>query len=914
MNSHHPRAGAVAIAFVCSLLMTVPCVDAQPAPSGLDRVLTMTGPERSSQDLQIDRGSTGLWQQLQKLGTTASVMHILAHPDDEHGGVLTYLSRGQGARVAQLTLNRGEGGANAIGSELFDALGMVRTEELLRSGAYYGLDDLYFTNLIDYGYSKTLDESLQNWGREHVLGEVVRAIRINRPFVILSRFHGSERDGHGNHEAAGVIAQEAFRVAGDPSRFPEQISEEGLEPWQPLKLYRGGIRDGEPWTVRIDAGQYGPWLGDSYRNVASRGLAYQRSQTSGTFRQSTGPYVRLYERLDATAETPRKETGLFDGIDTSVPGLFALLEEPAPERALALLNEVQEHVDDAAGAFNVKQPAAVVPSLAQGLEKIREAIALLGEPSEALFHLRVKEAQFMEAINTALGIRLQAVSVPSGATGSDSPWAPSPTMGVAVPGQTFRVETVLLNPSPQPIRVETVRLDASPQWRGASPGEASRETIRSENVGRGALQANDFVEAGFDVTVPREAGVSDRYYYRESIRDSRYTVREPEYRHLPHRPPLLLATADYAVEDVPVEVTTVVQRREANFPYGYEMRELKIAPAVAVNVQPPMRVVSSQAGRNAFDLQVELVNNREGPVDGTLTLDTPPGWTVEPPQQPFSFSQAGQRLSYTMEVTISELRDEDYTVRAVATVDGEEFSQGYDVISHLDNDTQYLFRPAVTQVRGIDVEMASGMQVGYVMGVGDEVPSGIEQLGAEVRLLAREDLATGDLSRFDAIVVGTRAYAVRQDLWTYNQRLLDYAREGGNLVVLYQTPEYVPNEVAPHPGVMPRSPEEVSEEDAPVRILAPDHPVFNEPNEITQADFDDWIEQRGSKFYSEWDDAYTAMIETQDTGQEPQQGAWLTAEYGDGFYTYFALAVHRQLPYGVPGAYRIFANVLSLGR
>ncbi|MGI9176008.1 MAG: PIG-L family deacetylase [Rhodothermales bacterium] len=316
----------------------------QAAPP-LDRVMTLTSDKSGARDLPADRGSTGLWQQLQKLGTTASVLHIVAHPDDEHGGVLTYLSRGQGARVALLALNRGEGGANAIGSELFDALGLVRTEELLLAGSYYGLDDLYFTPLIDYGFSKTLDEALRNWGRENVLREVVRVIRINRPLVVLSRFHGSERDGHGHHQTAGVISQEAFRVAGDSSRFPEQIQQEGLRPWQPMKLYRGGVQEEEDWHVQIDAGTYSPWLGASYRNYASRGLSLQRSQMSGRYREVTGPYLRYYERMDATVEAPEEETTLFDSLDTSLPGLFGLLGVTAPPEALALLEDVQAGVE-----------------------------------------------------------------------------------------------------------------------------------------------------------------------------------------------------------------------------------------------------------------------------------------------------------------------------------------------------------------------------------------------------------------------------------------------------------------------------------------------------------------------------------------------------------------------------------------
>jgi hypothetical protein len=264
-------------------------------------------------------------------------------------------------------------------------------------------------------------------------------------------------------------------------------------------------------------------------------------------------------------------------------------------------------------------------------------------------------------------------------------------------------------------------------------------------------------------------------------------------------------------------------------------------------------------------------------------------------------------------VTAVNLQAETYPVQAVAVAQGKTFRDGYTIIEQRDLDSQYLYHPARTHIRGIEVDVASDLNVGYIMGVGDDVPTGIEQLGATVRLLSADDLASADLSVFDVIVVGTRAYAVRTDLITHNQRLMDFAEAGGHLLVLYQTPEFDPNRMAPIPASLPRNAEEVSEEDAPVRILAPDHPVFNTPNRITEADFENWVEQRGSKFFAEWDPAYTPMIETHDTGQAPQEGSWLIARYGNGYYTYFALAIHRQVPYGVSGPYRIFANLLSLG-
>src|SRR5688500_9197908 len=286
-----------------------------------------TGPVRSQEilrDLPQDQGAAGTWQKIRKLQTTASAMHTTAHPDDEHGGVLAMLSRGQGARVSLLTLNRGESGDNAIGSELFDGIGLIRTEELLIADKYYGVDNQYFTTMIDYGFSKRLEEALDKWGRENVLRDVVRVIRTDRPLVLIARFQGNSRDGHGNHQTAGLITQEAYKAAGDPKMFPEQITQ-GLRPWQPLKLYMGGVRENEDWTLRVDPGQYDPVLGESYQTFARLGLSFQRSQTSGRFNAQPGPSVSYYKRLQSVVNAPAKETSFFDGIDTTLPGMYRAL-------------------------------------------------------------------------------------------------------------------------------------------------------------------------------------------------------------------------------------------------------------------------------------------------------------------------------------------------------------------------------------------------------------------------------------------------------------------------------------------------------------------------------------------------------------------------------------------------------------
>jgi len=859
--------------------------------------------ERLPQDL----GAAGAWQKLLKLQTTASAMHTTAHPDDEHGGTLALLSRGAGARVSLTTLTRGESGDNAIGPELFDAVGLIRTEELRRAGEYYGLDRQYFTTVVDYGFSKRLDETLEKWGKDAVLRDLVAIIRIDRPLVLISRFQGNARDGHGNHQAAGLVTQDAFKAAGDPNMFPDQIAQ-GLRPWRPLKLYMGGVREDEDWTLRVDAGQFSPWLGDSYSNFARLGLAFQRSQNGGRVSRAAGPAYIYYKRLASVGAAPDREASFFDGIDTTVPGLFRALGRREPAIAGPLLAAIAREAASAAQAFRESDPGTIVPALARGLAATREAVERFASEPEVVFLLKIKEQQFEDAINAALGVELTAVARRPGAddaTGSMPSPALASAFGPVVPGQTFEVRATFVNRASAAVSAPDVSLVASNAWRVVSTSAGAPSP---------PLALNQPMVRRFSVTVPNDATMSRPYFTRSGISASRYTVADAAQLYRPSAAPVLMALARYSIEGVAVESREAVTRVEPNPPYGDDIRELSIVPAIAVNVSPQRAIVPLAGQARTVDVRVEVVNNTDGPSTGRLKLETPSGWNATPPDAAFAFARAGERAHYQFSVAIPALDGRDYPIRAVAIAGAKSYSEGYDVIQHRDLETRYLFRDAVSLIRGVDVKVMPNLSIGYVMGIGDEVPGAIAQLGAKVRLLSETDLANGDLRQFDAIVTGTRAYAVRDDLRTYNARLLEYAKNGGNLIVLYNTQEYAPATFAPFPGQLTARAEEVSEEDSPVRILQAAHPVFTAPNRITTADFDGWVEQRGSKFWSEWDDAYSAMIETHDRDQSPQRGGWLWARYGTGQYTYFAYAFHRQLPYGVPGAYRLLANVLSLGK
>ncbi len=817
-----------------------------------------------------DNGAAAAWLKINKLRTTASVMHITAHPDDEQGGLLASLSHGEGARVTLLTLNRGESGDNAIGPQLFDALGLIRTEELLAADRYYGVDQQYFTTVVDYGFSKTLEETMAKWGRERALRDVVRVIRMERPTVIMSRFHGSERDGHGNHQAAGLLAQEGFRAAADPARFADQLKE-GLRPWQAKKLYVGGMQLAETWNLRPETHRYSPPLGDTFENFARRGLSFQRSQNGGRVPPLLDFNWRYYRLVDGPARI--HEATALDGLSRGLEPLLG-----------AAGKSIDAAVNEALASFRVENPSLVAPTLANGLRMTRLALASATD-EEIRLALARKEQQFQDAISAALGLTFPALTNP-------------PVMPPPVPGQTFTVE---LNPMLQGSGQFTIATMAVTGERGWNVEEL--EPFR------------------FKVTLAEDAPPSTRpYFYRNGLQESHYTLRDASQFGRPVASPPLMASAQYFVGDVPVEMRVPVMRREIKTPYGEVLREVRSVPRLAVMTSPSHAIVQTgqQANRptgpQGVSIEVSLLHNADSPTSGQLTLRLPAGWTSAPASQPFSFARSGERSSYRFTVTPSSVDAKPYQIEAVASAAGKEYREGYELIDHRDLELRYLYRPSTTEVRGVDVTTVAGLKVGYVMGIGDSVPQGLQQLGAQVTLLGERELASSDLSQFDTIMTGTRAYAVRDDLKTYNSRLLDYVKAGGNMIVLYNTQELVPNSFAPFPGELPRSAEEVSEEDSPVTILAPAHQSFTWPNRITAADFDGWVEQRGSKFFTKWDAAYTPMISTFDRNQPPQSGGWLTAKVGKGNWTYFAYALHRQLPYGVPGAYRITANLLALNK
>jgi LmbE family N-acetylglucosaminyl deacetylase len=874
-------------------------------------------PSLVTTEIAANRGAAAVWQSLKKLHTRASLIMITAHPDDEDGGMLSYESRGLGAQVTLLTLNRGEGGANVMSSDFWDALGLVRTEELLAADQYYGVNQ-YWTRVCDYGFSKTMDEALAKWGRERVLGDVVRVVRMVRPLIVTSVFVGGPSDGHGNHQVAGLMAKEVFEAAGDPTRFPEQIRE-GLLAWKPLKYYAhvpffGPEQSKFSVTVRVPIGEYDPFLGLSYLQTSAEGLGYQKSQNGGAFIPRAGSITADYHRFGSHVPAQDAEQSFFDGIDTSLLGIAGFAAENNRRFLTEGLNKINASVEKAMAAFSAVHPENCARFLAAGfkdtealIRRVKESALTAEEKYNILHELNTKQAEFNNAAVESLGIAMRATVQPEHEVNPLFAMfmGDLDTFRMAIPGQTFAVQVSLANQSAEQVHVRRVYLQ--------TPGEQNWWTITATGGkdGAGTIAARGTAEARFKVTASDSIPYTRPYFSRPSIEQPYYDILDPKYLSLPTAPYPLSAWVDLEYQGVTVKVSQVVQTVQRINGLGVVYEPLAAAPPISVQVSPRAGIVPLSS--KSFELSVTLHSNVKGAADGSVELKLPSGWRSEPASIPFSTDKDGADRSVCFRVLPANLKEKPYEIRAVAKYGGKDYREGYHVTGYPGVRPYFLYEPSNYKTTGVDVKIAPGLKIGYITGTGDEVPASLRNLGIAVTFLAVADLAGANLSGFDAIVLGIRTYAARPDLITYNERLLDYVRNGGVVIVQYNTPEFDRN-YGPYPYHMGEEPEEVTDEESQVTILKPGNPVFSWPNKITQADFGGWIEERGSKFMTSWDAHYEALLETHDPSQAPQKGGLLYAKYGKGVYIYNAYAFYRELPEGVPGAYRIMANMLSLAK
>jgi LmbE family N-acetylglucosaminyl deacetylase len=875
-------------------------------------------PSLNPTEISANRGAAALWQDLKKLHTRASLIMITAHPDDEDGPMLAYESRGRGAKVALLTLNRGEGGANVMSSDYWDALGLVRTEELLAADRYYGVDQ-YWTRVCDYGFSKTMNEALAKWTRERVLGDVVRVVRMIRPLVITSVFVGGPSDGHGNHQVAGLMAKEVFDASGDPGRFPEQIRD-GLQPWKPVKYYAhvpffGPQKTEITATLKVPVGDYDPMLGLAYLQTSAEGLGYQKSQNGGGSIPRAGNLTSDYHRFRSNISGPDRETSFFEGIDTSLVGIAGL----AAEKNRAFLTEnlriINGSVEEAISVFSAAHPEKCAPMLAKGLkqtealiDRVKKSQLAEQEKYNVLHELDAKLTQFNEALIDSLGLSMRATVQPERAVNPlFAMFLGDPdTFRTAIPGQSFGVQVSLANQTAENVDVTRICLRAPVQ-----SGQENWWTIQTKKEGQGRIVSGEKTDAEFRVTASSSIPYTRPYFSRPSIEQPYYDIQDPRYLNLPTAPYPLSAWAELRYQGVTLQLGQVVQTAQRVNGLGVVYEPLVTGPPIAVQVEPRAGIVPLES--KSFELSVTVHSNVKGPAKGQVELNLPDRWRSEPVSAVFAADKDGEDRSLKFRVFPAGLREKAYEITAIANYGAKQYREGYHVTGYPGLRPYFLYEPSSYKTTGVDVKVAPGLKVGYITGSGDDVPASLQSLGINVSFLSTADIAGADLSRFDVILLGVRAYAARPDLPTYNQRLLNYVRNGGVMIVQYNTPEF-DHDYGPYSYKMGEEPEEVTDEASKITILDPANPIFSWPNKITEADFGGWIEERGSKFMTSWDPHYKALLETHDPSQAPQKGGLLYARYGKGAYIYNAYAFYRELPEGVPGAYRLMANILSLAK
>ena len=885
----------------------------------------------NGRELPIDLGSQGLQQTLRRLNTRASLMLIVAHPDDEDGGMLTYVSRGLGGRVGMLTLTRGEGGQNAMTGDFEDALGLLRTQELLSADRYLGITQMFGTE-VDFGFSKTKEEAFAKWGHERVLYDAVRAVRIFRPLVIAAVFAGGVTDGHGQHQVSGEIAQEVFKAAGDPKVFPE-MAKEGILPWQPLKVYArvprqaitdkglfdyatgqyiparftnyvtGEVSEQPPTTdVIVHEGATDPLLGNypakepfvSYVQFARQGLGLQKSQV--------GPGVRVpppgaldigYHRYGTMLPQGRQkltEDTFFDGIDTSIRGMGTAVPS-VPTFLGDGLRQLQALIESATYHFNPETPGNIAPALAEAQSRVDALVRRVestesipaGARAEVLHELRVKHSQLNEALALSLGLTLDAP-----AAEADLPTATS--LKVTVRAQTT---------SEEEMHIVHSRLITS--HGGESVAEEEKRTDRPFLAGH-----PDQHPLTLD---SRETMVVTRpYFYRDDIEQPVYKLHDTSLRNAAATPPAVVAQEVIAYRGVHVELNRVVHA--GNQP-------VQIVPHASVSLASNGMPVHAQVlpeGDRTLRLSMMIHPAAAGMKP---KIAAPSGWKSSP-----AMGDTAMPNEVQFQISAPAALEHPATLTGEALdPSGAHHTEGYRAIGYGDLPRTNFYVPATDRIVPVDLKLppADKRRIGYLPGTGDDVPAALASIGMKPTTLTIADLTPSKLAQFDTVILGVRTYNAHADLHgAPTQALLEYARNGGNVVVQYQTAEFTAAD-APYPLTLGGAAEKVVDETDPVQLLDSASPLLSTPNKITPADFDGWIEERGHGFLGSWDTHYTALTEVHDPGSDaehvqpelPQKGGLITTQLGKGRWTYLAFAVYRQLPEAVPGAFRLFVNLLN---
>lgn len=796
-----------------------------------------------------------LWNTLQPLDTTLSFLNTGAHPDDERSHLLAYLSRGLGVRTASLIANRGEGGQNEIGKELGNALGIIRSNELIEASKVTGVEVFHLSQttndpIYDFGFSKSPDETLEKWGRELTYKRFIHRIRTNKPDILFTSFLDVDTQ-HGHHRAINQLTRKAFEDAADPTVFPEQLEEEGLSTWQVKKLYLPA--EAENATTSIEIGKYDPVYGMTYPQLGEKSRYLHKSQGMGNEIPAGPETINL--RLGKSVKGIPAEEDLFDGLAYDFKEIASQINsKPVGAKLNHFQKTLEKVIEQYPNRDKSMKQAHIALNEARKLEstitnsKLQEKVK-----EDILFRIDVKQRQLTDVSRVASNLKVETVV-------EDATLVQN--------GQT-KVTVSLENKGKHSLKDASTTLSLPEGWTMDDIPKPFR------------LNAGEKRIIEFTVNVP-----ADSSYFK------------------PYDEPIIHSEVNYSVGPAAVEQSYQTESTIA------------VMPDVSVQVTPNKLVINTLDVPEQITVDSEVQNNTNGELDTSVRLDVPEGWTVEPESAPVTFENEGETktVSFTVSPGFSVSKGE-FSINPIVNANGKSLSTHVQKIQYDHINTSYYLYPAKVEGVAFDLNLPETLKVGYIDSGFDKVAERLQGIGMDVTKLEQEDLQSGDLSKYDTIVTGVRAYLSREDLRNNNERLLQYAEDGGHLVVQYNKPwdNWEPEKTSPYNLVIgqPSIKWRVTKEEAEVNVLKPNHPLFNYPNNITEKDWSNWVQERGLYFPMEWDDRFETFVSMADPNEEPFNGGILMADYGEGTYLYTNLVWYRQIQNQVPGGYRIFSNLVS---
>jgi LmbE family N-acetylglucosaminyl deacetylase len=811
---------------------------------------------------------------LKKLTVVGSALYVAAHPDDENTALIAYLGNERLYRTGYLSMTRGDGGQNLLGDEKGELLGVIRTQELLAARRTDGSEQ-FFTRALDFGFSKGPKETLAIWNHDLILADVVWNIRRFQPDVIITRFPTTGEGGHGHHTASAILAGEAFTAAADPTKFPEQLKYVGV--WQSRRLFfnRFGFQPIKPDdpsvanALRIDIGAFNPLLGRSYTEVAAESRSMHKSQGFGAA-ERRGTFFNYFDQLAGD----KAASDIFEGIDTSWS------RYPGGDAIGKLLQQASD-------SFDPKSPAKTIPLLLQAndlLDRLRAGGAWASTP-----WADVKQRDLLNAIRACAGISIDVAAGDSSVTA----------------GSTIPVSVSVINRSDYPFTLSMV---------------ASRYADPSKGV-NAPLANNVPIKTDLSIKVPADFAMSQPYWLQKPPEKGSYTVDDQRLIGIPENPPairILVTLTDNAMHTIIFEVPAVYRWTDAV--QGERTRAVDVTPPMTVNLgsgvyifpdaQPKKVTVwlRNFSGSGPVSVRLKFVKFTGGADVPNAALQA---WRSEPASVVVTFARKGEEAHATFMVKPPVNEMITYVAAEAETVDGKKIDVGITNVDYPHIPPQRVFGDAVAKLVRVNIKKL-GNRIGYIMGAGDDVASALRQVGYDVTLLTDDDLDRADFARYDAIVTGVRAYNARPRMRLAHPKLMEYVKNGGTLVVQYNSTSPQPLLVdVPGPYPFKVTTERVTVEEAPVRFVHPDSPLLNVPNKITQADFSGWVQERGLYFVKDWDPQYQTVLASNDPGEPEKEGGEIYAHYGKGTFVYTSYAWFRQLPAGVPGAYKMFVNLVS---